>query len=241
MNTKTLKTVLGALLLAGATAYGGVYRYNSAPNATILDGNPGGIQDSINVSGALPVISDVKVYLNVTGGHNGDLYAYVNLGGTSVILLNRIGSSSGNPFGSASAGLGDNSSHTYQNDSTWYSFKLDDSGTSGLHDYTGTTGVPVTGSYKPDSAGSTSFGSFTGANPNGTWSIFFADMASGGGSTPSTLVGWGLEITAVPEPVNVALGIFGGVALVVFVVRSRRVRARIQCWRAAFIHWVNAV
>ena len=84
--------------------------------------------------------------------------------------------------------------------------------------------------------------SFTG-NPNGAWTIFFADMASGPGSpaSTSTLVGWSLEITAVPEPANVALGIFGGGFLVVSLARSRRVRERIRRWRAAFVAWVNAV
>ena len=39
-------------------------------------------------------------------------------------------------------------------------------------------------------------------------------LASGGNSSPSTLVNWSLDITAVPEPVNVALGIFAGVFVV---------------------------
>jgi hypothetical protein len=45
-------------------------------------------------------------------------------------------------------------------------------------------------------------------DPNGAWTLFFADL-SGGGS-PTRIQTWELEITAVPEPVNVALGIFGG-------------------------------
>ena len=238
MNMKSLKMVLGALLLAGTTAHGTIYRYNSTPTGAVIpDGNPGGIQDSINVSGAWPTITDVKVFLNVSGGYNGDLYAYLNLGGTSVILLNRIGTPT-TTFGSASAGFGDGTS-PYPNGATSYSFKLDDAGDAGLHAYTGTTGVPVTGSYKPDAAGGTSFGSFAGADPNATRSIFFADMA--GGNSPSTLAGWGLEITAVPEPVNVALGVFGGVFLAGMVVRNLRVRGWIQRCRAAFGHWVNAV
>jgi hypothetical protein len=45
-------------------------------------------------------------------------------------------------------------------------------------------------------------------NPNGTWTLFFADSSAGHTSTQE---GWSLDITAVPEPVNVALAIFGGV------------------------------
>lgn len=53
----------------------------------------------------------------------------------------------------------------------------------------------------------TGFGTaFNGQNPNGTWTLFFADTSAGG---TSTLNGWSLNITAVPEPVNVALGAFG--------------------------------
>jgi hypothetical protein len=66
-------------------------------------------------------------------------------------------------------------------------------------------------------------------------------MASGGGSGPSTLVSWSLDITAVPEPVNVALGIFAGVLVVGGVARTRQVRSGLRRARAAFVHWVNAV
>jgi hypothetical protein len=44
-------------------------------------------------------------------------------------------------------------------------------------------------------------------NPNGTWTLFFADVVQGGGT--STLTSWSLNLTAVPEPVNVALAVFG--------------------------------
>ena len=53
---------------------------------------------------------------------------------------------------------------------------------------------------------------FNGSNPNGTWSLSLWDTttpASGGGNG---LLGWSLDITPVPEPVNVALGIFGALA-----------------------------
>jgi hypothetical protein len=49
---------------------------------------------------------------------------------------------------------------------------------------------------------------FLGDNPNDTWTLFFADTSPGGTTTLNG--GWSLSIEAVPEPVNVALGIFGG-------------------------------
>jgi hypothetical protein len=81
---------------------------------------------------------------------------------------------------------------------------------------------------------------FNGLNPNGTWGLVLWDNNSGG-LVDNGLVGWSLAITPVPEPVNVALGIFGGVIGLVLVGRSRPVRNCVQRWRAAFVVWVNAV
>ena len=67
-------------------------------------------------------------------------------------------------------------------------------------------------------------------NPNGTWTIFFADLSSG---ETSTLNSWSLDITAVPEPVNVALGISAGVFSLVALARNRRVRSG---YRQALAH-----
>jgi hypothetical protein len=47
-------------------------------------------------------------------------------------------------------------------------------------------------------------------NPNGTWTLFVADVSGG---SISTINGWSLEIIPVPEPINVALGIFAAVGL----------------------------
>ena len=70
---------------------------------------------------------------------------------------------------------------------------------------------------------------------NRDWTIFFADMASGGGSSRSTLVSWSLDITAVPEPANVALGIFAGVFVVGGLCRTQRVRDWLHRCRVAVI------
>ena len=47
---------------------------------------------------------------------------------------------------------------------------------------------------------------FSGLNPNDTWTLFFADTVPG---DTTTLNGWSLNMTAVPEPANVALAVFG--------------------------------
>jgi hypothetical protein len=38
---------------------------------------------------------------------------------------------------------------------------------------------------------------FDNADPNGIWTLFVADVSAGG---MSTLQGWGLSITLIPEP-----------------------------------------
>ncbi len=43
--------------------------------------------------------------LNISGGYNGDLYAYLSYGGALVPLLNRVGVGSGDAFGYATAGM----------------------------------------------------------------------------------------------------------------------------------------
>ena len=48
-----------------------------------------------------------------------------------------------------------------------------------------------------------------GYDPNNFWTLFLADTDPGG---QDTLVSWTLTVTPVPEPVNVALVIFGALA-----------------------------
>jgi hypothetical protein len=77
------------------------------------------------------------------------------------------------------------------------------SGVNSVYDvtFTGTSGTPGSG--------------FNGLNPNDTWGLVLWDTGNNG--IQNSLVGWSLDIEAVPEPVNVALGIFGGLlATVVF-------------------------
>ena len=48
---------------------------------------------------------------------------------------------------------------------------------------------------------------FYGMRCNGRWTLFFADRVAG---DQSKLMSWGMEV--VPEPLNVALGVFGVLA-----------------------------
>lgn len=219
MKLSILISLIALVLGAGLTAQAGIYSYTGSAYA-IPDGSLAGVSSQINVSGETAVLSDITVTLNLSGGYNGDLYAYLSYGGVLVPLLNRIGVSSGNPFGASGGGM---------------SVTLSDSGSVNIH--AAGNGV-LSGTYMADgenisptsSAGSfnanggsiTLDTTFGGMNANGEWTLFFADVSAGGGT--STLNSWSIDITAVPEPVNVALGIFAGVFLVVILARSQRVR-----------------
>jgi hypothetical protein len=48
-------------------------------------------------------------------------------------------------------------------------------------------------------------------------------------------------IAPVPEPVNVALGVFAGVFLIVIFAGSQPVRDRLHRWRVAVVQWIDAV
>ena len=183
--------LLGTLLvqLVAVNAQGGLSTKTFGSGeamGVIPDGNPLGAAFSGTVSdlSGLTVVG-LTVTLSVSGGYAGNLYAYlVAPNGTMVMLLNEPGVTSGTPFG---------------NPATSMDITLAD-GTGAINASSDLT----TGTY---SAAGTLAG-FNGSSADGTWTLFFADEVSGGGT--STLNEWSLGISTVPEPVNVALAIFGG-------------------------------
>jgi hypothetical protein len=208
-----------------------LYTYSfTGINANIPDADPSGYANNQTISegtqgnylGGNLSVADVVVRLDVSGGWNGDLYAYLRhqtAGGTGfTVLLDRVGTTTGNPLGSGLSGFGPGGDGT--------PFRLTDSASYGdVH--AGSSPIyagHLTGTWQVDqSGGANSFVSFHGLNPLGTWSLFFADLS---GDNVSTLNGWGLEITAVPEPVNVALGLFGVLFAGVTAVQWRLKRLR---------------
>ena len=179
----------------------------SAPAGVIPDDNSAGMTVSQTFSGlGSSTINGVDVRLSISGGYNGDLYGYLVLqttgGSATAILLNRVGTSGSDPFGSAGSGFGNGGYVT-----------LSDSGADSIH---GATGNP-TGTWQADQAG-TLADTFQGLTANGTWTLFLADLSAGGGQ--STLLGWGLDVSVVPEPVTHALMLFGG-AMVLLILGCR--------------------
>ncbi len=227
MNMKPIPTLLAAFLLAGVTAQGATYSftYDSGfqDGGVIPDAAPTGWSDTRTISGVGSLLNNVSVLINLSGGINGDLYAYLSYNGVLVPLLNRVGTGSGDPiqtqYGFSTSGF--------------TNVRLDDAGSLNIHGVQSPASSPTY--YHPDGGSlNTAFGA---GNLNGSWTLFLSDMASGG---TSTVQSWGLEITAVPEPVNVALGVFGGLFLVIVVLRNPQVRNRMRRWHVAIINWVDA-
>jgi subtilisin-like proprotein convertase family protein len=193
---KTVGAVAVALVMT-VTAQATLYTYNYSSdfaNAGVIpDGNVTGWSDTRTLSGITDLtIQDVNVRLNISGGYNGDLYGYLVHDSGFAVLLDRVGTGSGSEpqftFGFATSGFG--------------AITLDDNTSFGsIHDQLN----PADGTWKSDGV---TLNSFNGGDPNGTWTLFLADMAAG---DTSTLVSWGLDIEAVPEPITWALLVFGGV------------------------------
>jgi len=212
--------ILTAALTVCVSAQAGLYSYSSGTlNLAIPDADPNGVMSRLTVSDieAGAWVTAVSVTLNVSGGYNGDLRAYLSYNGTLVPLLNRVGTTATDPFGYPDRGFGPDSLNN--------PFILSDTGSYDVHNYGDHSpqfngSGQLTGTWRPDGS---SFVSFHDMNPNGAWTLFFADLSGG---EQSTLVGWSLNVTAVPEPVTMALVVFvalaGGIKLVLWRRRSAR-------------------
>jgi len=158
-------------------------------NSTLADGAPATITvNTMTVSGMEPGLSALTVNLSISGGMNNGLFGYlVAPNGTAVTLMNQPGCSV-DGFGATGSGM---------------NVALVSSGTGGYSSiqYV-TSGSALSGTYL--AAGDYTI--LNGIDPNGTWTLYFSDTITGGGN--STLNGWSLDLTAVPEPTNVALLMF---------------------------------
>jgi subtilisin-like proprotein convertase family protein len=194
-SIKKLTVAVVALTAVAGVAQATLLSGSWSGTEDIPDGSAIGIANSLSISDPGNAnIQDLSVNLDISGGYNGDLYGYLVFqptggGAASMeVLLNQIGTESGNPFGSSGAGM---------------DVTLSDSGTANgnIHN---ATGVPI-GVWQPDST-STLDSTFTGS-ADGTWTLFLADLTAGAGA--GQLVGWGVDISVVPEPVTWALVGFG--------------------------------
>ena len=125
-NAKMKKT-FGILLLLLAALAGRASSTNQVfstgtVNLAVPVNNPLGLTSTLDVSGMSGNTANLTVNLDITGGFNGNLYAYlVSPTSTTVFLLNRVGVGSGNPYGYGNTGFyitldsaSGNNIHNYQ-------------------------------------------------------------------------------------------------------------------------------
>jgi hypothetical protein len=229
MITKLFISVLltGCCLIARAGVYDNTYSSGFANSGNIPVGNLSGWSDSEAISGETGAISSITVNLDISGGFNGSLYGYLEYDGVIVTLINRVGVQSGNSFGYTDSGFNitldssaANNIHSYQSGS----YTINGSGQlTGTWAPDGNNISPLSSpsSFNANPSGS-GLASFEGLSPDGTWTLFLADVVSGG-SQPQVL-SYGIDITTVPEPVNMALGIFAGLFILGSVWRNGQAR-----------------
>jgi subtilisin-like proprotein convertase family protein len=185
-------------------------------NKTIPDGDGAGLSDRQTI-GNIGMIASMTVALTIAGGFNGDLYCYLRHGNDFCVLLNRPGRTGTEPYGYSDSGFD-------------VTFSDGAAVNRDIHSYQAVIvpapGTPLTGTWQPDgrnidpasvtdeTSRTAYLNNFYGKDASGEWTLFIADLQLDDGNFPTgVLQSWGLDITPVPEPVNVALGIFGAITL----------------------------
>src|SRR5258706_871533 len=81
---KFILTIVAAMFLMISGARAQILTTNTylqTVGGGIPDQNPNGTNSTINVSGIIGTIQDIRLFLNVTNGFNGDLYSYLTCPG----------------------------------------------------------------------------------------------------------------------------------------------------------------
>lgn len=206
----------------------------------IPDGSFSGLADTRSLPSSSAAILSVSVALALTptgpGGFLGDLYAtLVHESGGFAVLLNRAGRRTGSSFG--------------YSDDVAVAVSFQDAAPADIHQYrlalNGSHTTPLTetltGVWQPDgrvedptlvldSDPRTSLlASFVGQDVGGRWTLFVADVSSGG---QYRLDSWSLTVTFVPEPTQ-ASAIMGALGLAWALYQRRRARVRTAVLLAA--------
>jgi subtilisin-like proprotein convertase family protein len=202
-----VKLALLAIILAGLapSLHATIVTASQTDNIVIPDNNLNGVAETINLSAPFTSISDVEVSLDISGGYDGDYYAYLRNSTGFAVLLNRVGSTINNPYGSPDSGF----NVTFSDSAANGDIHLENAGggmVSGTRQPDGRNVSPLTAL---DTDPRTAFlSSFNGLNPNGAWTLFIADCSPGG---QGTLDSWSLDVTGnglpIPEPTTLISGV----------------------------------
>lgn len=221
-----------ATLLAALPASAAVFTFDMpGEGSAIPDNSPSGITDTrtIDVPG---IIRDIMVTLQIDGGFNGDYYASLSHDSGFTVLLNRVGRTAENPEGYSDPGL----NITFQHNAPSGDVHVYRETLFGNHDTA--LGGPLTaadaGTWAPDARNvspltvtdatprTATLASIYGRDQQGEWTLFVADM---NGNNSGMLVSWGVEITVVPEPAEMAVAIGAGLFAFALVRARRKQRA----------------
>jgi len=224
---KTFFIFLAALVSIGASAQSNTYNWLFNAGRTIPDADPSGTALATNLTGMTGIIGNVDVSLNISGGYNGDLYAYLaGPGGGFAVLLNRVGvSNNASAFGYNDAamnvtlsGLSGSDVHFYQS----VSYSLSGGQLTGTWNPDGRNMDPQSSpGLFPTTPQTALLSSFNNVSPNGAWTLFLADFGDGG---QGQLVTWGLTISTIPEPGTIALFGLGLLAILRLAPRRKLIR-----------------
>lgn len=182
----------------------------------IPDGTASGLSDVRVVSSSIATLSSVRIQLRIDGQFNGDLYGYVRhttaQSTNFCVLLNRAGKTTLSPFGYDDSGLDvlfddaalNGDIHLYQTEVV----PLPNSPLTGIWQPDGRNDRPFT--VLDETPRTTTLGSFAGSPASGEWTLFLADLESGG---TNVLVSWALELSgnitpevSWPTPADIVYG-----------------------------------
>ncbi len=223
-----MKTLTLALALTAGPALAQSFLFN-VNNGFIPDGSSTGFADARTVTTSTVSIDTLEVRLNLagvgSGAYNGDLYVTLQHDSGFAVLLNRAGRTGDDPFGAWDNGYN-------------VTFALGDT-LGDIHNYRSVLGLgnddvlsPLTGRWQADgrnvdpsvvldtSPRTAGLESFHGVDPNGEWTLFVADLSSGG---LARIQSWELLIeplAVIPEPSTSAA--LAGAALAAFALWRRR-------------------
>lgn len=190
-------------------------------------------------------ITNLSISLAITGGRNNDTIVRLRApdGGPYIYLINR-----------PSVGYTKNEAGGNYNNDHGFVVTISDSGAGDIHLYRlynpqFDNQQRLLGTWQPDGRdvppgsrgdeykNATRYSLaevFNGINPLGTWYLELADW--GRDSQPQAILeGWALEITAVPEPVHVALGVWVATLVAAFGAKLlyKAIRERRLCLRVS--------
>jgi subtilisin-like proprotein convertase family protein len=217
---KQILTLMTVLAVTTAAWGQNLITTNITVNTVVPDNNPSGLAEAFTISGVSGAISNVTVSLDVTGGFNGDLYAYLAGPGGFAVLLNRSGVSGTSTYGYSDAG---------------FNITLSDASANNIHFYQNVLnpgGGQLTGTWAPDGESisplsspssfpttpTATLSSFANTDANGQWVFFIADLSPGGQSTLQNVV---VNILTVPEPSTLVLASLGGLGMLAMLRRRK--------------------